>query len=319
MRIQDLTASYALDWFVGDPEFMPHPVRLIGKAADSGERLIRSLGSGPAWEFVSGAALTLCISAGSGFAVWRILRTARRLSPRLAMFVEVLLGASCLATRNLLDEAQSVLVELEAADLPEARRRLSRIVGRDTATLDESEVARALIETLAESLCDGIIAPLFYLVIGGVPLSIAYKAVNTLDSMIGHRDMKYIWFGKTAARLDDAANYLPARITALLICASAGVLQQDNFATAIDTWRRDGLKHASPNAGQPESAMAGALRVQLGGLTAYRGEQVQAPLLGEGFRRPSTARARQALTIAAVASCLGFVASCIFLAGRKNA
>jgi adenosylcobinamide-phosphate synthase len=319
MRIQDLTASYTLDWLVGDPEFLPHPVRLIGKVADSGERLIRPLGSGPQWEFVSGAALTLSITASSGFAVWRILRTARRLSPRLAMCVEVLLGASCLATRNLLDEAQSVLVALEAADLPEARRRLSRIVGRDTVTLDEPEVARALIETLAESLCDGIIAPLFYLAIGGVPAAMAYKAVNTLDSMIGHQDSKYIWFGKTAARLDDAANFLPARIAALLICASAGALQPGNIGSALRTWRNDAGKHASPNAGQPESAMAGALSVQLGGRNTYLGEQVQAPLLGEGFPPASIATARQALAITAFASCLGFVAACVFLARRKNA
>jgi adenosylcobinamide-phosphate synthase len=319
MRIQSLTAAYILDWLLGDPEFLPHPVRLVGAAADSGERLIRPLGPGPAWELASGTALTVCITAGSGFAAWGILRSARRLSPLFAASIEVLLGASCLATRNLLDEAQSVLAALEADDLPRARVRLSRIVGRDTAMLDEPEVARALIETLAESLCDGIIAPLFYLAIGGVPAAMAYKAVNTLDSMIGHRDLKYFWFGKTAARLDDVANYLPARLTALLICASAGALQQGNAANAFRTWRRDGRKHLSPNAGQPESAMAGALQVQLGGLNTYRGEQVQAPVLGEGFPRPSRSSARQALTITAVASLMGFAVAFVFLAGRQRA
>ncbi len=319
MRIQSLTAAYILDWILGDPEVLPHPVRLIGAVADSGERLMRPLGSGPAWEFASGAALTVLIAAGSGCAAWSIVRSARRLSPPLAASIEVLLGASCLATRNLLDEAQSVLAALEADDLPRARVRLSRIVGRDTAMLDEPEVARALIETLAESLCDGIIAPLFYLAIGGIPAAVAYKAVNTLDSMIGHRDSKYFWFGKTAARLDDVANYLPARLTALLLCASACALQQGNAASALRTWRRDGRKHLSPNAGQPESAMAGALQVQLGGLNTYGGEQVQAPVLGEGFPRPSRASARQAHTITAVASLIGFAAACVFLARRQNA
>ncbi len=319
MRITTLTAAYTLDWVMGDPEFLPHPVRFIGSAADSGERLIRSIGSGPAWELMSGTALTVCITAGSGCVAWAILRAVRGLSPWLAGCVEVLLGASCLATRNLLDEAQSVMAALEADDLPRARLRLSRIVGRDTEALDEPEVVRALIETLAESLCDGIIAPLFYLAIGGVPLAMAYKAVNTLDSMIGHRDSKYIWFGKTAARLDDVANYLPARLTALLLCASAGALQQGNGATAIRTWRSDGRKHLSPNAGQPESAMAGALQVQLGGLNTYGGEQVQAPVLGEHFPRPSRTSARQALTITVVASLVGFAAACAFLARRHNA
>lgn len=319
MRIETLTAAHALDWVLGDPEFLPHPVRLIGAAANSGERLLRQLGSGPAWEFASGAALTVFVAAGSGCAAWSILRSTRRLNPLLAASIEVLLGASCLATRNLLDEGQSVLAALDAEDLPKARLRLSRIVGRDTEALDEPEVARALIETLAESLCDGIIAPLFYLAIGGVPLAMAYKAVNTLDSMIGHRDIKYFWFGKTAARLDDLTNYLPARLTALLLCASAGALQQGNGATAFRTWRRDGRKHLSPNAGQPESAMAGALPVQLGGLNTYGGEQVQAPVLGEGFPRPSRTSARQALTITAVASLLGFAVAFVFLAGRKSA
>lgn len=319
MRIETLTASYALDWALGDPEFLPHPVRLIGAAANSGERLLRSIGSGPAWEFASGAALTVLIAAGSGCAAWSILRSARRLNPPLAASIEVLLGASCLATRNLLDEAQSVLAALEAEDLPNARLRLSRIVGRDTRALDESEVARALIETLAESLCDGIIAPLFYLAIGGVPLAMTYKAVNTLDSMIGHHDLKYFWFGKTAARLDDVANYLPARLTALLLCASAGAFRQGNRASAFRTWRRDGRKHLSPNAGQPESAMAGALQVQLGGFNTYGGEPGHAPVLGEGLPRPSRTSARQAHTITAVASLLGFAVAFVFLAGRQSA
>lgn len=318
MRIQSLTAAYALDWIAGDPQWLPHPVRLIGKATHTGEHLLRRLGSGRSWELVSGAALATCITVGSGVAVWSILRTTHRVHPRFAVFSEILLGSMCLASRNLLDEAHAVLNAIGAADLSRARQRLSRIVGRDTASLDECEIARAVIETLAESLCDGVIAPLFYLTLGGVPLAIAYKAVNTLDSMIGHRDEQYLWFGKTAARLDDAANYLPARITALLLCGSAAILQPGSFSSALSTWRRDGRKHASPNAGQVESAMAGALRVRLGGKNTYQGEPVEAPLLGSKYARPSAAKARQALTVTALASCLGWIAACAFLAVRKR-
>ena len=222
MRISTLTASYLLDWIVGDPEFLPHPVRLIGKTIAAGERTLRRPGTGPALEFVGGLVLTGGIVAGSAVAVSKLLSTLNQLSPSRARFVEIWLGASCLATRNLLDEASSVLQALEEADLQRARLRLSRIVGRDTAGLDSNEIARA-VSRLSESLCDGVIAPLTYLVIGGVPMVMAYKAVNTLDSMIGHRGDDYEWFGKAAARLDDAANFLPARLAALLVCGACAI------------------------------------------------------------------------------------------------
>jgi adenosylcobinamide-phosphate synthase len=224
-----------------------------------------------------------------------------------------------LATRNLLDEAGAVIAALERTELDTARRLLARIVGRDTADLDPSEVVRAVIETLAESLCDGIIAPLTYLVMGGVPLAIGYKAVNTLDSMIGHHGEEYEWFGKAAARLDDLANFLPSRMAALLICGSCALLDCGSSKTAWITWRRDRLKHASPNAGQTESAMAGALRVQLGGVNTYHGETVETPVLGAGLPRPDTLDARKALRITTAASVLGFAMGLFILTRRRGA
>jgi adenosylcobinamide-phosphate synthase len=194
---------------------------------------------------------------------------------------------------------------LRATDLDAARLRLSRIVGRDTQNLPESEVYRALIETLAESACDGIVAPLFYMAIGGVPLAMAYKAVNTLDSMIGHADERYFYFGKAAARLDDFANFLPSRLTALLISIAAG----RDARSAWLTWRRDGSKHKSPNAGQPESAMAGALQVRLGGTNTYGGEVVESPLLGAEFPPPTRRHAQRALRMVTVVSLLAAVAA----------
>ena len=162
-----------------------------------------------------------------------------------------------------------------------------------------------------------MIAPLFYLAIGGVPLAIAYKAINTLDSMIGHTDERYFFFGKVAARLDDAANFLPARLTALGITAAAATVEGANSVTALNTWLRDGMKHKSPNAGQPESAMSGALQVRLGGENFYDGKPAQTPLIGEGFSRPSTQEAKQAIRIAAIVSVFGAVAALLLL-GRRN-
>ena len=318
MRVTTLMASYLLDWIMGDPEFLPHPVRLIGKTIAAGERTLRRPVSGPLAEFIGGLMLTGGIVAGSAVATSRLLSALHRHSRSSARFVEIYLTASCLATRNLLDEASSVLQALEEADFERARMRLSRIVGRDTAGLDAGEIARAVIETLAESLCDGVIAPLTYLVIGGVPMAMAYKAVNTLDSMIGHRDEDYEWFGKAAARLDDAANVLPARIAALLVCGACTFFEPGNTRSAFRTWRLDGRKHASPNAGQAESAMAGALRVQLGGVNTYDGECVETAFLGSGFPGPEVHHVRKALRITALASVLGFAVGCLMLSGRRH-
>jgi adenosylcobinamide-phosphate synthase len=319
MRLDTLTASYFLDWVLGDPEALPHPVRMMGHAIQTGERTLRRMGDAPGSELIRGTLLTSVVVVGSAYAVSRLLKTLKRSNASLWRAAEIWLTASCLATRNLLDEAQAVVQALEHSDLDAARRQLARIVGRDTADLNRNEIARAVIETLAESLSDGIIAPLLYLTLGGVPLAMAYKATNTLDSMIGHHDETYEWFGKVAALLDDAANYVPSRIAALLVCGAGALLDCDSFESAWRTWQLDAHKHASPNAGHPESAMAGALRVELGGANTYRGERVDSPLLGAGFPSPEPNDVRKALRVTALASVLGFGLCCLALAWRRNA
>jgi adenosylcobinamide-phosphate synthase len=294
-----LAAAYVLDWVAGDPEWFPHPVRLIGYGIAQGESLLRSPCQSAREELVSGAALTIAVVGLS------YLSTAKAIA-WAGCPAEILLGWTALATRNLVDETLAVLRALRQGDVPGARLRLSRIVGRDTDAMGETEIHRAVIETLAESSCDGIIAPLFYLAIGGVPLAIAYKAVNTLDSMIGHADKRYFYFGKTAARLDDLANYLPARITAFAIAAAAG------RGSALRIWRRDGGKHKSPNAGQPESAMAGALQVRLGGENTYAGERLNTPLLGAEFGPPELPHVVKAVRLVVTVSLLGFSAAFLF-------
>jgi adenosylcobinamide-phosphate synthase len=224
---------------------------------------------------------------------------------------------TALATRSLLDEAQTVIRALEANDLDFARQRLRRIVGRDTEYLDEIEISRAVIETLAESACDGIVAPLFWLSVGGVSAAMCYKAINTLDSMIGHPEPPYRYFGRAAARLDDAANLIPSRLTALALVAAAKVRRVD-AGNALRIWCREGNLHASPNAGQSEAAMAGALGVRLGGANSYDGRPRSAPLLCAEGRPASVRDARAALSLIALVSGIAFGAALLAVAGGRQ-
>ena len=299
-----LPAVYMADQAAGDPEWLPHPVRFMGWAITKGEYLLRRPEQGERSALLAGAVLAgTIVTASYSLTRWLIAAAYRR-SRIFGWLTEVVLGWTCLASRNLHDEACLVLAALDAEDIVLARRCLARVVGRDTEHLNTGEICRAVIETVAESASDGIIAPLFYMSLGGVPLAMAYKAVNTLDSMIGHADEKYFYFGKAAARLDDAANYLPARLTALAIVAISP-FDRGNLIDAWQVWRRDGSKHKSPNAGQPESAMAGALRVQLGGNNTYAGEILPAAKMGEEFPVPRAADACKAIRIVSAITLLG--------------
>ncbi|MBW4028183.1 MAG: cobalamin biosynthesis protein CobD [Acidobacteria bacterium] len=304
-----IAAAYVVDCVLGDPEWLPHPVRLMGKVCDRGEALLRRPRQSAAVELAAGAALTAAMIAGFYVVTAEGIRAVGRRSRVAGAAVEVALAWTCLAGRSLLDEGAQVIAALEADDLERARARLARIVGRDTAALDASEICRTLIETLAESSCDGIVAPLFYLAVGGVPLAMAYKTVNTLDSMIGHADERYLYFGKAAARLDDLANLLPARLAAMGVAAVASILPEANGAAALRLWQRDGDRHKSPNAGQPEAAMAGALEVRLGGTNTYRGEVMHAPEIGAELPVPSLREAKLAMRIVGGVTLLGVLAA----------
>lgn len=304
-----LPAAYLVDQIAGDPEWFPHPVRLIGLAISRGETMLRRNNQTDTIELVTGALLTLSVVGASYWLSATLIDAARRRSKTLGDATELVLGWTCLAAKNLEQEGSAVTVALERGDLPLARHRLARIVGRDTEQLSEAEVSRAVIETVAESASDGVMAPMFYMALGGVPLAMAYKAVNTLDSMIGHADDRYFYFGKVAARLDDAASFLPARLTALAIVVAAGWVEQADPQAAWKTWQRDGAKHKSPNAGQPESAMAGALQCALGGDNTYAGERVTAQRMGHEFPPPTAKKARQAIRVVSAASILGLGAA----------
>ena len=276
--------GFALDLLLADPEGMPHPVVYMGKAITALEGVLRPrLPKTPGGELLGGAVLAAALPAGTFAVASGACRAARRLHPAAGFALETLWCWQALALKGLAAESSRVQAELERGDLPAARKAVARIVGRDTEALPAEGVAKAAVETVAENFSDGVAAPLFYLLIGGAPLALAYKAVNTMDSMVGYKNDRYLYFGRAAARLDDAANYLPSRLAALCWIGGAFLTGQDGRG-AWRIWRRDRRNHASPNSAQTESACAGALGVQLAGPASYFGKRVDKPAIGDPGR-----------------------------------
>ena len=286
MRIEyQIVIALAIDAVLGDPPWLPHPVKLIGRFAAKLEQPLRSLFRNA---FIAGLIMWLIVLAAVAGIAGGVLFAAYRLHPLAGDILGIFLIYLGFAGRDLFDHANRVHKALAADNLAEARRRVGMMVGRDTANLDQAGIVRATVESVAESLVDGVTAPFFFAVIGG-PIGLwLYKAVNTLDSMFGHKDSQYILFGRTAAKIDDAANYLPARLTAPLV-AVAAFFTGGNARNNLRILRRDGRKHASPNAGLCEAAFAGAMEIQLGGLNYYDGQPECLPVLGND-KQPLTAR-----------------------------
>jgi len=306
MTASTLVLACLLDLLAGDPRWFPHPVRLMGRVITGYETAVRPWVRSRGGLRFAGVVLAMGLPLGAAAGAWGLIRLADLVHPWMGSGVEVFLAYTTLAARDLADHALAVRRALLSGSLDEARRAVSEIVGRDTEGLSEAEVVRATVETVAESTADGLIAPLLCLALGGVPLAFAFKAVSTLDSMVGHRDERYEDFGWASARLDDAANWLPARLTAgLMVLAAAFVAGR--AAVAGRTWRillRDGRKHASPNSGWPEAAMAGALHVQLGGTNRYDGLAVERPRLGDPGPALTADHIAEALAVAGTAAAL---------------
>ena len=277
MLALQIAAAYLLDHVVGDPRWFPHPVQGMGWLVKKAEGYLRPARAGWPLQVVAGGLVSLLVIGLSfGLTSAASLWTLRAGGTAVGFAVNTVLLWTVISTRDLAVHANRVLRRLERGDLEGARLEVSQIVGRDTDCLDEPGVSRAAVEAVAESLSDGVVAPLFYAALGGPALAMAYKAVNTLDSMIGHKDSRYLYFGRVAARLDDVANYVPARVAACLL-ALAGVRTLAQGYRALATMIRDGSRHPSPNSGYPEAAMAGLLDVQLGGLNHYRGVPSERP------------------------------------------
>ena len=310
MRIL-LTAlcGFGLDLLLGDPERLAplHPVVWMGKAIQALETGLRArFPATERGELAAGRVLatllplgTLCVSA-------LLLRLLRRIWPPLSFALAVIWCWQALAVKDLRVEAMRVCQALREDGLESARRAVSRIVGRDTSVLDEAGVARAAVETVAENFSDGIIAPLFYMMIGGASLALCYKAINTMDSMVGYKNERYLYFGRAAAKLDDAANYLPARLAALLLIAAAA-LTGENRRDALRIWRRDRRNHASPNSAQCEAAMAGALGLRLCGPAVYFGTLHDKPYVGDDTRPIEPEDIRRACQMEYAGAFLGLV------------
>jgi len=276
----ELMIAYGLDILIGDPVWFPHPVRAIGRGITALERYLRQT-TIPLR--LAGAILTITIVGLTYGLVWLVCHLAGIFHPYLGKAIAILLIFMSLSVRSLAQAAKKVYSPLKAGNINQARRQLGQIVSRETATLDKDNIIRGTVETVAENTVDGVISPLFYAIIGGAPLAWAYKAINTLDSMVGYKDERYLKFGWFSARLDDMANSIPARLSGLIIPLAAFLTGKDSIQS-IKTALVDGRKAESPNAGFPEAAFAGALNIQLGGKNIYQGRVNNRTLIGQPLR-----------------------------------
>lgn len=303
--------GFGLDILFGDPAWLPHPVVLMGRCITALEkRLRRCFPQTPKGELWAGAVLAAALPLGTLIVSGGVCLLAERLHPLLGLVLQGFWCGQSLAMKGLADEGRAVYRQLNAGDLPAARRAVSRIVGRDTQNLTEEGVTKAAVETVAENFSDGVAAPLLYMLLGGAPLALCYKAINTMDSMLGYKNERYLYFGRAAARLDDAANFLPSRMAALLWIAASG-FTGGSVSGAWRIWRRDRHRHASPNSAQTESACAGSLGVQLAGPAYYFGQRYEKPTIGDALRpieAEDILRANRTMYAAGVlALCLGLL------------
>jgi adenosylcobinamide-phosphate synthase len=306
MTAIEISAAYLVDLFLGDPPGYPHPVRLIGQTISLLERKFLQWTHTPWMQRFSGVMMAAIVVSGAGLLTWAIIRIASWVHPFFSSIATIFFAYTTLATRSLYDEPKKVIKALEQGDLSLARKEVGFLVGRNTDHLDEKEICRALIETVSENTSDGIVAPLFYLLIGGPPLAMAYKALNTLDSMVGYRNDRYRYLGWASAKGDDVVNFIPSRLTALLFVLSSFIVGKSWRGAWRMTWR-DGRKNPSPNSGYPEAAMAGALGVQLGGKNLYFGRVEEKPLIGEDERPIDRNVAKESLRLMIVNSVIAVI------------
>ncbi len=294
-----IPAAYCLDLVFGDPRFLPHPVVWMGNAIDFFEPLFRKAVKNP---LASGLLFALFLILSTWVIAYGVIKAACFLHPVIGWVLQVILLFFCLSARSLETAAFTVQAALETGGLDKGREAVSMIVGRETAGLDETGVTKATVETVAENFVDGFLSPLFFALVGGVPLALAYKMVNTLDSMVGYRNETYLFFGRASARIDDAANYIPARLSVIMTALAAACFQAKLGSRALVQGAREGRLHKSPNAGFPEAAFSGALGVRLGGPNTYHGTLVEKPYIGKRFQDPDITAIRKACDLMLLAS-----------------
>lgn len=284
LSILAVVLGFLLDLLFGDPHWLYHPIRLVGALIGELEKLLRRLfPKTEGGELTAGVFLLILTAGITTGCAWGLLYLAGRIHPYAGFALETVMCYQLLATKSLKDETMKVYRALAAGDLPGARYAVSMVVGRDTEALDETGVTKAAVETVAENASDGVIAPLLFLIIGGAPLGFFYKAVNTMDSMVGYKNDAYLYFGRAAAKFDDVLNWIPARLSGVIMSAAAVFCGLD-AGNAFRIFRRDRRNHASPNSAHTEAAAAGALHIQLAGDAYYFGKLYKKPTIGDPDR-----------------------------------
>lgn len=309
-----IPAAFALDGLLGDPRWLPHPIRWMGLAIAKAEPLFRRWIAAELW---AGLAFSVSLILGTWALAALVTSLAWHIHVLSGFVVETVLLFYCLSARSLRQAAMEIHASLSKGQVDQARAQVAMIVGRDVDRYQADDIARATVETVAENVVDGVLSPLFFAAIGGAPLALAYKMVNTLDSMVGYKNPRYLLFGRAAARLDDVTNFLPARLSALLITLAAALIPGLAVRRALATAWREGSHHASPNAGYPEAAFAGALGVQLNGPNLYHGVLVEKPYIGEGLAAVTLAHLALACRLMTRTALLGTIAAVLTVISRS--
>lgn len=305
-----IAAAFILDYLFGDPRRLPHPIIYMGNAISFFENRFRKYIK-PL--LVSGFCFALFLIFSTWLIAFIIIKVSISIHPAFGGVIQVILLFFCFSSKSLEKAALGVFRALEENDIEKARKKVSMIVGRQTQKLDQAAITRASVETVAENFVDGFLSPLFFAIIGGVPLALAYKMINTLDSMVGYKNDTYILFGRASARIDDVANFIPARLSILVISLGAFLISTKRGSLAIKTGFFQGSLHKSPNAGYPEAAFAGALNVRLGGPNTYHGARVEKPFIGKEFKDPGKEKIKQACDLMMFGSFLATLISCFIL------
>jgi len=302
--------AFILDYIIGDPFFIPHPIVFMGKAIDCFEGFFRKLSSN---QILNGSFFAIFLILSVFLMTYGVICFSGFIHPLLEQVVSVVLMFFTLSAKSLYKAGIDVKNALEQFGLESGRKKVSMIVGREVKFLDETGIVRAVIETVGENFVDGFLSPLFFFLIGGVPCAMAYKMVNTLDSMVGYKNEKYIEFGKASAKIDDIVNFIPARISVIIIGIASVLLQGRKGALSLKLGFSEGRLHKSPNAGFPEAAFAGGLRVKLGGPNYYHGLLVNKPYIGSSFGDPGLGQIQKACELMLLSSFLSTIIFCFFL------
>ena len=292
--------AYVLDLIFGDPQNVVHPVQVIGKIISAGEKVLLR----KKYKFLAGAVLNI-FTVSITYTLMYLISKSVKISV-FFMIIEIYLMYTIFSINSLAREGNRVYRILKEGDIEKARKDLSYLVSRDTETMDEKMIIRSTMETISENTVDGIVAPMFYMFLGGMPLAMAYKAINTLDSMVGYKNEKYMDFGKFSAKVDDVANFIPARITGILIVLASMILGYD-YKNSLKIFIRDRKNHSSPNSAHSEASVAGALGVQFGGKVSYFGKEIDKPTIGDKTKEFELEDIRKNIRIMYVTSFLSLV------------